>query len=509
MPRPPSDAGASDLAAAFADLHLDDIVRSVTATRAAYDLAPWFSQPLTTVGAIAYRHEVFRDLDDEARIEPIRAFTGAMGMVRDRLARARKSHYRYEQERWILDAAGAYVDAVGALSRDLDDAAFRSRGLRAFAEFLAGYRASPEFLRLVADTAERRAELDGVRYRLRIHGGRVVVSRYDAEPDYGAEVVAAFEKFRQGATNEYPFDFMRSQAMNHVEAAILDRVARLYPGIFAALDEYCARHGDLIDPTIGRFDREIQFYVAYLEHIDRVRLAGLPFCYPDVTDVGEDVDRERESIAGREVFDLALAGRLVTEARPVVTNDFELAGEERILVVSGPNQGGKTTFARTIGQLFHLARLGVPVPAAEARVHLVDAIFTHFERRENVEDLSGKLEDDLRRIQAILARATPASLLVMNESFSSTTVKDQLFIGRRVLGAIAERGPVCVVVTFLDELSTLGPSTVSMVSSVDPEEPARRTFRITRRPADGLAYAMALAEKHRLTYRSVKARVAA
>ena len=143
-----------------------------------------------------------------------------------------------------------------------------------------------------------------------------------------------------------------------------------------------------------------------------------------------------------------------------------------------------------------------------SKLPLVDRIFTHFERQEEVEDLSSKLEADLQRIHASLALATSASLLIMNESFSSTSVADQLFIGRRVLRQIVDRGPLCVIVTFLDELASFDPAIVSMVSCVDPTEPARRTFEIVRRPADGLAYAMAIAEKHHVTYPGIKARLA-
>jgi DNA mismatch repair protein MutS len=485
----------------FADLHLDDVVASVTSGRDAYDLKAFFHRRLGSAEAIQYRHEVFRDLEDRDVLKMMRAFAREMLAVGERLGRASKSHYRYEQERWFLEAADAYRGTITRLGDELESALPRSRGLRAFGDYVARYVVSDAFAELSADAERARRELDSVRYRLRINGGDVVVGRFDDEPDYGAEVLETFEKFRQGASKTYGFELSRWPEMNHVEAAIVELVALLVPGPFATLDHFCERHRAFLDPTIQRFDREIQFYVAYIEHIDRLRGADLDFCYPEVTDGSQE-------IRGQAVFDLALAAKLVDERRPLVANDFALRDSERIVVVSGPNQGGKTTFARTIGQLHHLAALGVPVPGSEARLHLVDRIFTHFERVEKVEDLAGKLEDDLRRIRSILEQATGRSLLVMNESFSSTTLDDQLVINKAVLHSIIDCGLLCVLVTFLDELSSLDPATVSMVSTVDPEEPARRTFKIVRRPADGLAYALAIAEKHRVTYKRVKERLA-
>jgi len=288
--------------------------------------------------------------------------------------------------------------------------------------------------------------------------------------------------------------------MDHVEARILDGVAQLYPEVFRARADFCARHRDYLDATIGRFDREVQFYLAYLEMAERLRGAGLPFCYPQVS-------ARSQEIAARETFDIALAGKLAPEGGAVVGNDFRLAGPERIFVVSGPNNGGKTTFARTFGQLHYLASLGLLVPGRQARLFLPDRVFTHFERAEDIETLRGKFDDELVRVHEILQRASSDSVIVMNESFSSTSLSDALFVGTEVMRQILGRGCLGVYVTFVDEIASLSEATVSMVSQVVPGNPAERTFKVIRKPADGRAYAWAIADKYGLSYERLMDRI--
>lgn len=485
----------------FADLNLDQVIDAITAGREEYDLKPFFYRPLHDVDAIAYRHEVFRDLESRALRRAVGSFAEKMRVMRAHLAQVDQLYYLRQKQAWFLDAVDIYGEAVSTLAHDLTVAAARSRGFVALCDYLTAYTRSGPFTSLRAETERLKDELARVRYCLHLKDDRIKVTTYDSEDDYSREVEKTFEKFRQAAPKEYRFTFSAGPDMNHVEAAILDLVARLNPETFARLDEYSIRHRSYFDEGVRIFDREVQFYLACLEHRERFRGAGLRFCYPAVT------DRSKE-IQGHAVFDLALAGRLVGENASVVTNDFELHDGERIFVVSGPNQGGKTTFARMIGQLHYLAALGCPVPGEDARLFLCDRVFTHFEREEDLQNLSGKLEDELLRIHGILEQATASSLVIMNESFGSTTLSDMLFLNRQVMRELVRRDLLAVCVTFLDELASFGPTTVSMVSTVDPEDPARRTFKVVRRPADGLAYAWAIAEKYGLTYERVKRRIA-
>ena len=160
--------------------------------------------------------------------------------------------------------------------------------------------------------------------------------------------------------------------LNHVEAQILEGVAQLYPEPFARLDSYCkqymrplvaseveypsdslrASRYPFMDHNILIWERELQFYLAYLEYIAPLKHLGLAFFIPNI-------DISNKQVRAEQTFDLALATRLMEETgQKVVVNDLSLINDEQIFVITGPNQGGKTTFARMFGQLHHLAGLG-------------------------------------------------------------------------------------------------------------------------------------------------------
>jgi DNA mismatch repair ATPase MutS len=484
----------------FNDLNLDQIVEAVTAEKREYDLTPFFYTSLQDVSSIAFRHEILHDLEHTNLLKHVEEFAEGMRSMREDLAQAEKFYYRRQKERWLLDAAASYCRAVKKLLHDLSVTEITSRGFLAFREYLSGYTASDHFKSLDRVTLQLLTDLSSIKYCLHINGLEVQVRRYEGEPDYNVEIETTFERFKQGAVKEFPFKFTDRLEMNHVEASVLDLVAQAYPEIFAGLEDFFTTRKNFFDQTLTIFDREIQFYIGYLRYISRFKKTGLNFCYPEIT-------QTRDEVYAYQGFDLALAGKLFPQEATPVCNDFHLKGQERIIVVTGPNQGGKTTFSRSFGQLHYLASLGLPVPGSSAKLFLFDQIFTHFEKEESLVNLSGKLQDDLVRMHAILEKSSPKSIVIVNEIFASTTFRDATALSKKIADRLIELDLFCVWVTFIDELASLSGKTVSMAANVVPDNPALRTYKLVRRPADGLAYALAIAEKYRLTYDMIKERI--
>lgn len=486
----------------FHDLNLDQVCAALGAGRDEYRLTPYFRYVLHDVDRVEFRQRVFRDLEDDTIRGIAVRFGDSMREMRERLRLAGKLRHPLQKQRWFLAALGGYCAGAESLAHDLAGASIDSAGLIALRDDVAQYTSSAQFQQMRDHAAKLVDELAGVHYNILIRSNKITVGGYDDEPDYSARIAATFERFRQGAAADHRMKVTTYPDMDHVESGIVELVAQLYAPLFDDLASFCRAHQDFRSDGLVRTDSELQFYLGYLGHLEPLRAAGLCVCYPEVSTASKEFEAS-------ETYDLALAAKLVADGATVVVNDVELSGTERILVVSGPNQGGKTTLARTFGQLHHLAALGCPVPGRQSHCFLPDLIYTHFEREEELDTLAGKLEDELRRIHDILDHASTDSVIIMNEIFTSTTLQDAQSLSGTVLDDITELDALCMCVSFIDELSTRNAKTVSMVSTVAPDDPATRTYRLVRRPADGRAYAVAIAEKYGLTYERLTKRIGA
>ncbi len=485
----------------FSDLNLDQVVQGILAGLEGPDLRPVYYRRLSDEDEVRYRQEVFADLEKPDLLAAVVSFAGAIRSVLDQLATAdRHVQHVPQAARWHLDAAWSYVEAVEALALALVAGEPSSRALGALSAYAGELTTSEQFCELRSDCARVRGMLASICYCVHVRGGMVTVTELDGEPDCAAAVQQTFERFRQGASHDYRVPVRDRDQLDHVETQVLDRVASLFTQEFRELETFCEKWREFVDPVIDQFGKDVHFYLAYLAWTGPLRGAGLPMCYPQVA-------RRPDASWARDSYDLVLGRKLVLEGTTVVTNEFSLHGQERILVVTGPNQGGKTTFARMFGQLHHLAALGCPVPGTSARLRLADAIFTCFPREEDPGSTGGRLEEDVRLAREILASATADSVLLVNEIFTATTLQDAAFLGRKFLERACEIGLVGVCVTFVDELASSSSSIVSMVSTVEPDDPSVRTFRVSRRAADGRSYALAIAQKYGLRYEQLVERL--
>lgn len=503
---PPGDDGRRLRPAADDTLHdlaLDQVFARIgeDAPRA----AAAFLAPLDAVEAIVYRQGMFRGLDHPQLRAAVEAFLQGMADRARRDSASAGAHSPYEGELWHLSAIVGYLDAVLTLRDRLatlvPELAQGSEAWRLVTRHTDGYCRSEGFTRLRALTATVSGRMERLRYNMLISGSKVTIAPTDDEVSLADAVLETFERFRQGGATDHRTNF-RPATFDHVQGWVLERVAQVHPEDFAQLVGYARDTARYVEPVLQRFVDEVRFYLAYLDCLAPIRSTGLAVCFPEVSATSKEIRLV-------DAWDLALASRLAGEGRTCVTNDLSLTGPERILVISGPNQGGKTTTARLFGQAHHLAAIGCPVPGRVGQLFLCDRVLTVFEREEQLDTLEGRLGAEVQRLREVFEIATARTVIVINEAFASTALHDARILTRDVLERIGALDALGACVTFIDELSRLNEQTVSMVSTVDPRDPAVRTFRVERRTADGRAYARALAAKHGLTEEQIQERMRA
>ncbi|MGH3263450.1 MAG: hypothetical protein ACRDNS_15820, partial [Trebonia sp.] len=136
------EADAAQEPACFGDLHLDQILASLTAGRQEYRLDPLFCQPLRDERAVAYRHQVLGDLEHEDVLGAVNAFARGMRRMREQLALAQRLRNRHQCRRWFLESAATYCDTVRELVRRLSEQELDSSGFRGLRDYLRDYCAS-------------------------------------------------------------------------------------------------------------------------------------------------------------------------------------------------------------------------------------------------------------------------------------------------------------------------------------------------------------------------------
>jgi DNA mismatch repair ATPase MutS len=188
---------------------------------------------------------------------------------------------------------------------------------------------------------------------------------------------------------------------------------------------------------------ELAFYIGCLNLHEQLVSKGEPICFPDARPAGE----RKLSFTG--LYDVCLA--LATKEK-TVGNDVN-ADNKDLAVITGANQGGKSTFLRSIGLAQLMMQCGMFVPAEHFCSEICNGLFTHYKREEDLTMKSGKLDEELARISEIVDRVAPNSLLLLNESFAATNEREGSEIGRQIVSALLEKRIRVFFVTHLYEFA--------------------------------------------------------
>jgi hypothetical protein len=290
-------------------------------------------------------------------------------------------------------------------------------------------------------------------------------------------------------------------------AQVLDSVCQ---PIAQALRHYDTLHSGFLSALRD----DLAFYLAAVRLMERLRNRGLPVCRPQIAPMTERV------CTLQEAYNLNLALHRLAhpdDAAAIVTNDVQLGDDGRIGILTGPNQGGKTTYTQMVGLCQILAQAGIWVPAARAHISPVDNIYTHFPVAEEVARGTGRFGDEAQRLSVIFGRGTRHSLILLNESLASTNSGESLYIAQDIVRVIRRLGARGIFATHLHELaadldalnaSTAGDSRIiSLVASrrETSDQSSRRSYKIIPGPPLGRSYAREIAEQYGIGYEQLTA----
>lgn len=497
----------------------------------------------TDVATIHYRQAVIDDL--LAAPELVQEFEGTLETIltleqyltapqwRDNLLR---------QVAWRLSELERYVEAVESLDHVLQAAqALRSEALIGLRNTIHAVIESENFQNLRAELPilipqirEVRSVTIGINLdsNMRPLAATVLSANPEAFEDQSLLTrLFGFNRRPQNDENaQRPLHNARNiQGINEHMIELDDRNSPFMPPLFKDLSELMDATSRPIVEALRKYTQvnsqflialkqDIAFYLGAVKMTRRLHDAGVALCQPEV------VHQDERCVRLNAVYNINLALQHLynptQDPTDIIGNDVVFGDDGRIFILTGPNQGGKTTYTQAIGLAQLLFQAGLHVPAEHALMSPVDNIYTHFAKEERPNLEAGRLGEEAKRLNEIFQKATRYSLVLLNESLASTAAGESLYLARDVVRALRVLGVRAIFATHLHELAaaaatmndeTAGDSTIiSVVSQVELETNAdgqqvRRTYHIVPGPPTSQSYGIELAARYGLSYEQLTA----
>lgn len=502
-------------AAYLQDLNLDQIIERIQFLWPE-DITAFYQYFPENEACEKYRRDVYADVKKEAVREALMEFVSRMRERSKALANKAKVGPDMQKGVWHLWEVYYYCTGLEQLYGKLggQEAQAASEGLQSFAEYLGNYLSDGQFAQMKTKCFALIRQLQNFHLVLKMENDRLFIGQEELEGAYETFLHKSFP----GTKEEFRSPFAAEPNMSNLEKEVFQMFSKKNSAFFEEVMDFYRACGQYADGTLLRFGHEIGFYLAFYKFEEMMRSEGFAFATPEVN--------PQKEIQAAGLYDLALAYVNSRQNKEVVNNDMVYHEGERFFIVTGPNQGGKTTFARSLGQLVYFTKMGLDVPAVAANVPYFSDILTHFSVEESIETGHGKLKEELVRLEPMMKEDVKNAFVIVNELFTTAANYDACIMGKQVLEHFLKQECWGVYVTHLKELSE-GEAFVSLCALVesveelgDGLEQAKegqpmavrrirniRRYKMIRSEADYLGYAGDLVDKHRLSYEQIGARI--
>ncbi len=256
------------------------------------------------------------------------------------------------------------------------------------------------------------------------------------------EVASRSTKFyRRGSTRDKIQKFIESRVPDSFptteDARIQEQTLQLEYGVVSYLIKKLKGFTDEFQTFFDQLKFQSAFYLGAVQLREHMGRYGLTYCFPKVCD--------RRDLCFTDLKEVVMA---IEQRVRVVGNTCSMKQKD-LLIVTGANQGGKSTFLRSIGIAQVMMQCGLPVTAHSFQSGIFPRIFVHFTRREDSAMNSGRLSEELSRMNGIVEHIGDGSLVFLNESFATTTEKEGALIAYDIVRALNEAGVRILTVTHL------------------------------------------------------------
>lgn len=530
------------------DLGLDAICEKVAGKPQEQNILLKVLSSVTDDPAVTrYRCEVFRDIYDQPQMcEELMKLLDKIDFLRD--YGSFKDRYDERAGAWDLlhrlEEINDYIGYVEAIYTCLSKVTLRSEGLNRLKDYVDALYHERGFEELKKDISECRATTAnlksvtvGINLNERFEASSIglisinskaftrsgilsnfsdIIVKNNIRPDNdwddnykfhpfsAMDAFAAVERFTNRQMRMNPmYTIATVPADDSAEGMTvhMEKVTNHMLGlVIKKLKEVLKRYVYVTITDITDLIPELVYYIRFADYVRGLRKAGYVFCMPETA----PDDGDGRTMKARGFWNLKLAENC--KAEEVVRNDLDFDADHRAYILTGANRGGKTTVTQAIGQLFALAQGGIFVPAEQFVFHPADRIHTHFPADEDKTLDLGRLGEECKRFREMFRDCTGKSLLLLNETFSTTSFEEGYYIARDSVKAILNAGIRTIYNTHmhklafeLDELNSAGgdgKAASLIVKSTD----GQRSFRISVEPPEGMSYARDIAVKYGVTY---------